>query len=264
MNKQLNSFFTDPFAFISGEVERLSSVALYVPNDPHLFPGFYRAVQAAGIDLPGDPLARIAELGKPLAHGSEVVCYPVEANILHCCDPSHLAGTHFLTVPFFRFKGARQGVNNAAAGEGFYYISIERGLEVGGLELYPFAREVTMTFRGPLVFELNTGELSILFQLIPLSEQSHIMEVSLFFTGDMNGWEKPFLPKIGEFFVRTSFAEDAKYLDHSFVNRKAVFADQSYDEVLANLPGLRQYNELYSMEVREALQRVSAVARNMF
>jgi hypothetical protein len=264
MKNKMDEFFADPFSFVSSEIERLSSVALYVPNDPHLFPGYYRSLLASGVTLPGDPLARIRKLGRPLAHGSERLSYPVEANILHCCDPSHLANTHFLTVPFFRFKGSRAGQNIPQKGKGTYYISIERGIEAGGLEFFPFSREVTMTFHGPLVFELDTGELSILFQLIPLTEYSHIMEVSLFFTEEMNGWEKPFLPKIGEFFVRTSFAEDATYLDEHILESKAVLAEVGYENVLERLPGLLQYKDLYGNALSELLPKASAVGKQMF
>lgn len=251
----------DPFPDVTSAVRRLGEIALYVPRGPRIFPAFYeRLLEISPIPLSRAPLERLSELGEPLAQGGEILDLPVTSSIVHSCDPSHLAATHILTVPLFFFDKARMGRVDVAKGEGSYLISLKRGIDLGGgWGIFPFTREVTMYLHGPLCFELDTGEVKIFFQLIPCGERRHVMEVTLYQEGSHGDLLDVFLPKIGEFFVKVSMAEDSFYL--SKVGDIEI-ADEGGLEDLG-LPGLRVYQTLFGDVLPQILTSSYEVAKGL-
>lgn len=254
----------DPVDGLTSGLRRLSDIALYVPREPRIFPVFYEQLFASSpVPLTRAPLERIAALGEPLAHGSELLDLPVTSSIVHSCDPSHLAATHIVTVPFFLFAGARIDTIDLHRGEGSYRISLKRGVElVQGVGIFPFLRDVKMYLHGPLCFELDTGEVKIFFQLIPLDEHRHLMEVSLYQTGSHGELLDALLPKIGEFFVRVSMAEDSFYLSKlEYGATEAVLGE--VDPYAGALPGLTVYRALYKEVLPQVLPASYMIAKGL-
>jgi len=261
MSPNTDLFWQDPGQFVENEIRRVLDVASYVPEEPRVFSWFYKTLRRRYPDLTELPLTRVKSLGKPLAHSSEIVQLPLTHNIVHCCNPEHLAMTHFLTVPFFKYVSMRPGGFDPSTGGANYLITIQRGIDLFGAGFYPFTREVTMYMHGPLCFELDTGELSIFFKMIPLSAQRHLIEIALYYTGEVEEWQEPFMPKIGEFFVRTSLGEDSQYLEEIDNADNAVF--NSSDQRALELPGLQLYRQHYSDQLRVILNDAYEIANSV-
>lgn len=155
---------------------------------PLIFPDFYQKLcHQSQVQLPNHPLKRIKELGKPIAESSLIFQAPVEAGILHCCDPYHKQTNHRLTAPFLQILQFKDRESDQDLKTGRVTIEVERGISweflpgIPPLKFCSYQEKVLWLLWGPFSFELTLTNLTLLFHIVPLDKDSFILEVSLYY-----------------------------------------------------------------------------------
>ncbi len=222
-----------------------------------IFPSFdHKLSRQSQLNLPLYPLKRIEELGKPIAEMSIKYHAPAETGILHCCDPFHKELTYRLTDPFLRVTQIRDVELNHHSKTGKVTIDVERGVSWAMMpikEFYPVQEAVSFLVWSPFLFELSFKSITLLFQIIPVSETSFFLEVSFYYQDSIAENVLPITQNLARLHCALTLAEDLIYMEQVSNEAKQYFlASEPPSHPAMKIISL--YRQLYGADISMLLQ----------